>query len=220
MCDLLDSIADDWQAFFRKNRTQLDRVLGILPSTTGAVLPPRDAILRAFEQPIEQIRVLIVGQDPYPTPGHAMGLAFSVSPSVQPLPRTLRNIFIEYQSDLELPPPTTGDLSPWAGRGVFLLNRVLTVSPGVPGSHRGIGWEGLTEAVVQAIAARGAPLVTILWGKQAGTLRQHFGQRILIESAHPSPLSATKGFFGSRPFSRANVLLEEQGASPVDWRLA
>jgi uracil-DNA glycosylase len=189
-------------------------------------LPAGENVLRAFKQPFAGVRVLIVGQDPYPTPGHAVGLAFSVSPQVRRLPASLVNIFREYSDDLGFPTPTTGDLTPWSERGVLLLNRVLTVAPGQPGSHRGQGWEEVTEQAIRALAARksagrvdGEPLVAILWGRDARTLVPLLGGIPSIESAHPSPYSAANGFFGSRPFSRANHLLEQEGAEPVDWKL-
>lgn len=183
-------------------------------------LPEGPNILRAFTFPFDQVRVLIVGQDPYPTPGHAVGLSFSVAPQVRPLPRSLENIFTEYASDLGYPRPSSGDLSAWAQRGVLLLNRVLTVRPGTPASHRGKGWEAVTECAIRALIARDQPMVAILWGRDAGTLKPILdGHCRTIESAHPSPLSASRGFFGSRPFSRANELLEQSGAAPIDWRL-
>jgi len=189
-------------------------------------LPAGENVLRAFKQPFAGVRVLIVGQDPYPTPGHAVGLAFSVSPQVRRLPASLVNIFREYSDDLGFPTPTTGDLTPWSERGVLLLNRVLTVAPGQPGSHRGQGWEEVTEQAIRALAARksagrvgGEPLVAILWGRDARTLVPLLEGIPSIESAHPSPYSAANGFFGSRPFSRANHLLEQEGAEPVDWKL-
>ena len=184
-------------------------------------LPVGPNVLRAFSFPFEAVRVLIVGQDPYPTPGHAVGLSFSVAPDVRPLPRSLANIFNEYRADLGYPQPANGDLTPWAQRGVMLLNRVLTVRPGTPASHRGKGWEAVTECAIRALVARGQPMVAILWGRDAATLRPMLGGEncVAIESAHPSPLSASRGFFGSRPFSRANELLAGLGAEPVDWRL-
>ena len=183
-------------------------------------LPAGPNILRAFTSPFDAVRVLIVGQDPYPTPGHAVGLSFSVASDVLPLPRSLSNIFTEYSADLGHPQPSSGDLSPWCERGVMLLNRVLTVRPGTPASHRGKGWEVVTECAIRALAARDQPLVAILWGRDAATLKPWLTQRCaVIESAHPSPLSASRGFFGSRPFSRANELLQGLGAEPVDWRL-
>ncbi|GAB3441084.1 uracil-DNA glycosylase [Streptomonospora sediminis] len=181
-------------------------------------LPSGDNVLRAFQQPFDDVRVLLVGQDPYPTPGHAVGLSFSVAPEVK-LPGSLRNIFQEYSDDLGLPKPTTGDLTPWTKQGVLLLNRSLTVAPGSPASHRGKGWEEVTDQAIRALAEREAPLVAILWGRDARNLRPLMPGVPCVESTHPSPMSAKNGFFGSRPFSRANKLLEEQGAEPVDWRL-
>lgn len=184
-------------------------------------LPAGPNVLRAFSFPFDDVRVLIVGQDPYPTPGHAVGLSFSVAPDVRPLPRSLANIFTEYSADLGYPQPSSGDLTPWAQRGVMLLNRVLTVRPGTPASHRGKGWEAVTECAIRALVARDQPLVAILWGRDAGTLKPMLagGRCSAIESPHPSPLSASRGFFGSRPFSRTNNLLAGMDADPVDWRL-
>lgn len=182
-------------------------------------LPAGANVLRAFRAPLDEVRVLIVGQDPYPTPGHAVGLSFSVAPEVRPLPKSLDNIFTEYVDDLGLPRPSTGDLSPWAEHGVMLLNRVLTVRPGAPASHRGKGWEKVTEAAIRALAARPGPLVAVLWGRDAQGLGPMLADVPQITSVHPSPLSASRGFFGSRPFSRANAALVAQGADPVDWRL-
>jgi uracil-DNA glycosylase len=182
-------------------------------------LPAGENVLRAFKQPFGDVRVLIVGQDPYPTPGNPVGLSFSVSPQVRRLPPSLVNIFTEYASDLGYPAPSSGDLSPWTERGVLLLNRVLTVQPRKPGSHRRKGWEAVTDQAITALAGRGTPLVAILWGRDAQTLAPLLGEVPRIESAHPSPYSADGGFFGSHPFSRANQLLEQQGAEPVDWKL-
>lgn len=182
-------------------------------------LPPGDRILRAFREPMADVRVLIVGQDPYPTPGHAVGLSFSVEPDVRPLPPSLVNIFTELSDDLGIPPSPHGDLSAWASQGVLLLNRVLTVRAGAAASHRGRGWERVTEQAIRALVARDAPLVAILWGRDAQTLKPLLGNAPIIASAHPSPLSAARGFFGSRPFSRVNAELERFGVDPVDWRL-
>lgn len=182
-------------------------------------LPSGPNVLRAFTQPFADVRVLIVGQDPYPTPGHPVGLSFSVEPDVYPIPRSLQNIYRELGTDLGLPTPANGDLTPWSQHGVLLLNRVLTVAPGAPGAHRGKGWEVVTDQAIRALAARRTPLVAILWGRDAQTLRPMLAGVPCIESAHPSPMSADRGFFGSRPFSRANALLVEQGAEPVDWKL-
>ncbi|RBQ18156.1 uracil-DNA glycosylase [Spongiactinospora rosea] len=182
-------------------------------------LPAGAHVLRAFQQPFDEVKVLIVGQDPYPTPGHPIGLSFSVAADVRPLPGSLVNIYKEYMADLGHPAPSNGDLTPWTEQGVLLLNRVLTVMPGKPASHRGKGWEQVTEQAIHALVARAKPMVAILWGRDARNLRPMLGQVPAIESAHPSPLSARSGFFGSRPFSRANELLEQQGAAPVEWKL-
>ncbi|WP_405684126.1 uracil-DNA glycosylase [Streptomyces sp. NBC_01387] len=182
-------------------------------------LPAGANVLRAFQQPFDEVRVLIVGQDPYPTPGHAVGLSFSVAPEVRPVPGSLDNIFRELHADLGLPRPSTGDLTPWAAQGVLLLNRALTTAPRTPAAHRGKGWEEVTEQAIRALVARGKPLVSVLWGRDARNLRPLLGDLPAVESAHPSPMSADRGFFGSRPFSRTNELLIRQGAQPVDWRL-
>jgi len=182
-------------------------------------LPAGSLVLRAFTYPLDAVRVLIVGQDPYPTPGHAIGLSFAVEPHVRPLPRSLQNIYKELQSDLGITPPVHGDLSRWSEQGVMLLNRVLTVQPGEPGSHRKRGWEAVTELAIQALVERDEPLVAILWGADAGKLKPLLQDVPVVESVHPSPLSASRGFFGSRPFSRANALLEELGDDGIDWRL-
>ena len=182
-------------------------------------LPAGPHVLRAFERPLDAVRVLVVGQDPYPTPGHAVGLAFSVASDVRPVPKSLVNIFTELHTDLGVPLPGTGDLTPWADQGVLLLNRVLTVAPGAPASHRGKGWEEVSARAIDALVERGGPLVAILWGRDARGLAPQLPGIPCIESPHPSPLSAHAGFFGSRPFSRANDLLVRQGSDPVDWRL-
>lgn len=182
-------------------------------------LPAGDDVLRAFRRPLADVRVLIVGQDPYPTPGHPIGLSFAVDRHVRPLPRSLTNIYRELHDDLGIPPAPHGDLSAWSDQGVMLLNRVLTVTPGEPGSHRGWGWEKVTEHAIRTLVARDGALVAILWGRDAAGLRPLLGDTPIIASAHPSPLSARRGFFGSRPFSRANDLLRDQGAAPVDWRV-
>lgn len=182
-------------------------------------LPAGANVLRAFTIPLEEVRVLVVGQDPYPTPGHAIGLSFAVAPDVRPLPKSLVNIHRELVDDLDVPPPGNGDLTRWAQQGVMLLNRCLTVTPGTPNSHRGKGWETVTDRAIEVLAARGGPLVAILWGADARRLAPALGRERCIESVHPSPLSAYKGFFGSRPFSTANDLLVQQGAAPIDWRL-
>ncbi|GAA4929651.1 uracil-DNA glycosylase [Streptomonospora halophila] len=212
---------DGWAAALAPVEDRITRMGEFLRQEVAAgrtYLPAGENVLRAFQQPFEDVRVLIAGQDPYPTPGHAVGLSFSVAPDCK-LPGSLRNIFQEYSDDLGLPMPSTGDLSPWTKQGVLLLNRALTVAPGKPAAHRGKGWEEVTDQAIRALAERGTPLVGILWGRDARNLRPLMPGVPCVESTHPSPMSAKNGFFGSRPFSRASRLLEEQGAEPVDWRL-
>lgn len=182
-------------------------------------LPAGEHVLRAFQQPFDEVRVLVVGQDPYPTPGHPIGLSFAVAPDVRPVPRSLQNIYAELHDDLGITPPEHGDLSAWTDQGVLLLNRVLTVAPGKPASHRGKGWEHVTATAINALVERKQPMVAILWGRDARSLAPHLGDTPTIESAHPSPLSARSGFFGSKPFSRTNALLEELGTHTIDWRI-
>ncbi|MFJ6698937.1 uracil-DNA glycosylase [Streptomyces sp. NPDC091272] len=182
-------------------------------------LPAGANVLRAFQQPFDDVRVLIVGQDPYPTPGMAIGLSFAVNADVRVLPGSLENIYRELHTDLGLPRPSNGDLTPWTRQGVLLLNRALTTAPRKPGAHRGKGWEEVTEQAIRALVARGKPMVAVLWGSDARRLRPLLGEVPSVESVHPSPMSADRGFFGSRPFSRTNELLTRQGAAPVDWQL-
>jgi len=219
---LSDLVAADWADALAPVGGQLAAMGQFLRAEVAAgrgYLPAGENILRAFAQPLAGVRVLIVGQDPYPTPGHPVGLSFSVAPEVSPIPKSLANIFTEYVDDLRLPPPTSGDLLPWAARGVLLLNRVLTVRPGAPASHRGKGWEAITEQAIHALVQHGGPLVAVLWGRDAQSLRPMLGDVPVVQSVHPSPLSASRGFFGSRPFSRVNALLEQQAASGIDWQL-
>lgn len=182
-------------------------------------LPAGPNILRAFQQPFDEVRVLIMGQDPYPTPGHPVGLSFSVAPDVRPIPASLQNIYRELHTDLGVPQPSNGDLTPWTHQGVLLLNRVLTVRPKSSDSHKDKGWEEVTDQAIRALAARGKPLVAILWGSKARTVRPLLGDTPVITSPHPSPYSADSGFFGSRPFSRANHYLQQMGSAPIDWKL-
>ena len=221
---LSESVDDGWARALEPVSDQIAEMGQFLRAEIAAgrrYLPAGPNVLRACSFPFDKVRVLIVGQDPYPTPGHAVGLSFSVAPEVSPLPRSLANIFTEYTADLGYPGPGTGDLTPWSERGVMLLNRVLTVRPGTPASHRGKGWESVTECAIRALVARDTPMVAILWGRDASTLKPMLAgtKCSVIESPHPSPLSASRGFFGSRPFSRANELLAQLGAEPVDWRL-
>jgi uracil-DNA glycosylase len=221
---LADIIDPGWAAALAPVEPQIRAMGDFLRAEIAAgrgYLPAGQNVLRAFTRPLADVRVLVVGQDPYPTPGHAMGLSFSVQPQVTPLPKSLANIFRELVTDVGAPMPTCGDLSPWADQGVLMLNRVLSVSPGAAGSHRGKGWEAITEAAIQALIARKTPLVAILWGRDAATLTPLLNAAGIpsVASVHPSPLSAHRGFFGSRPFSRVNDLLAAQGAAPIDWRL-
>ena len=219
---LTELVAPDWAQALAPVEDRISAMGAFLRDEIAAgrgYLPAGPHILRAFSRPLADVKVLILGQDPYPTPGHPVGLSFSVAPDVRPLPGSLINIYRELTSDLGIPAAAHGDLSAWFDQGVLLLNRVLTVRPGAPASHRGKGWEEVTAHAVEALAQRGGPLVAILWGKDAQTARPMLGSVPVIASAHPSPLSARTGFYGSRPFSQANRLLEEQGGAPVDWRL-
>ncbi|MFV8316629.1 uracil-DNA glycosylase [Mycobacterium sp. 23] len=221
---LSELVEQGWSTALEPVADQVSRMGQFLRDEIAAgrrYLPAGPNVLRAFTYPFDDVRVLIVGQDPYPTPGHAVGLSFSVAPDVRPLPRSLSNIFDEYSADLGFPQPSNGDLTPWSQRGVMLLNRVLTVRPSNPASHRGKGWEAVTECAIRALVGRDQPLVAILWGRDASTLKPMLaeGNCVAIESPHPSPLSASRGFFGSRPFSRANGLLTGMGADPIDWKL-
>jgi uracil-DNA glycosylase len=219
---LADLVTPDWAAVLAPAQPTVSRLGEFLRAEIAAgrgYLPAGDKVLRAFGRPLADVRVLIVGQDPYPTPGHPVGLSFSVERTVRPLPRSLENIYRELATDVGVKTPQHGDLSAWADQGVLLLNRVLTVGPGRPGSHLGLGWEQVTDLAIQALVRRGGPLVAVLWGRDAQTLQPALGDVPAIVSPHPSPLSAARGFFGSRPFSRANAALAAQGGEPVDWSL-
>ncbi len=219
---LIELMAPDWAEALAPMATTIATLGDFLRSENQAgrgYLPAGGNVLRAFSRPLAGVRVLIVGQDPYPTPGHPVGLSFSVAPGVWPIPRSLANIYRELQADLGIPTARSGDLTPWFHQGVLLLNRVLTVQPGKSGSHRGQGWEQVTQTAIEALATRGGPLVAVLWGRDAQNLIPMLGRVPYVASAHPSPMSADRGFFGSRPFSRVNELLVRQGAEPIDWRI-
>jgi len=219
---LPELIAPDWAEALAPVADRIAAMGDFLRAELAAgrdYLPAGPDVLRAFSRPLADVKVLIVGQDPYPTRGHPVGLSFSVAPDVRPLPRSLVNIYTELASDLDIPPAASGDLTPWFEQGVLLLNRVLTVRPGSPGSHRGKGWEEVTECAIEALVARRGPLVAILWGRDAQSLVPRLAGVPQIASAHPSPMSAHSGFFGSRPFSRANAALVAQGGTEVDWHL-
>lgn len=217
-------VAGDWAEALAPVEGRIEAMGRFLREELAAgrdYLPAGEHVLRAFQRPLGDVKVLVVGQDPYPTPGHAVGLSFSVAPGVAP-PRSLVNIYRELVDDLGVPQPTTGDLTPWADAGVMLLNRCLTVSPGAPASHRGKGWEAVTDRAIAVLSERaraGQPLAAVLWGSDARSLRGALAPVPYVESTHPSPLSAHRGFLGSRPFSRVDRLLEQQGGTPVDWRL-
>lgn len=215
---LVDQLGPGWAQALSPVAADIAALDERLSALGDGVLPPRPQVLRALSRPLADVRVLLVGQDPYPTPGHAVGLSFSVAPGLRPLPRSLVNVLRELRSDVGAA-AEDGDLSPWADQGVLLLNRVLTVAPGAPGSHRRLGWERVTDQAVRALAQRGGPLVAVLWGKDAQAVTPLLGEVPVIAGVHPSPLSASRGFFGSRPFSRVNALLVEQGSTPVDWSL-
>lgn len=217
-----DLVAADWAEALAPVEQQIAAMGTFLRDEIAAgrsYLPAGEHILRAFTRPLADVRVLVVGQDPYPTPGHPIGLSFAVAKDVRPLPRSLDNIYRELETDLGIPRCEHGDLTAWADQGVMLLNRSLTVTPGSAASHRGRGWEQVTDCAIAALVRRGGPLAGILWGRDARSLRPALGEVPCVESPHPSPLSASKGFFGSRPFSRVNQMLTEQGGAPLDWRV-
>ncbi|OYO01006.1 uracil-DNA glycosylase [Propionibacteriaceae bacterium ES.041] len=219
---LTELIAPDWAEALAPVAGEISAMGEFLRAEIAAgrgYLPAGENVLRAFTLPLAEVRVLIVGQDPYPTPGHPVGLSFSVAPDVRPLPKSLVNIYRELHDDLGVPPAQTGDLTPWFDQGVLLLNRCLTVQPGKSASHRNKGWEKVTQRAIEALVERRGPLVAILWGRDAQSLIPMLGGMPHVKSPHPSPLSAHNGFFGSRPFSKVNALLERQGADPIDWDL-
>lgn len=219
---LSDLVAPDWAhalAPVEPTVAQMGEFLRAELAAGRSYLPAGENVLRAFSRPLADVRVLILGQDPYPTPGHAVGLSFSVAPDVRPIPRSLVNIYKELEADLGISPAPTGDLTPWFDQGVLLLNRVLTVAPGRSGSHRGKGWEAVTQTAIEALVARGGPLVAILWGRDAQSIIPSLKDVPYVASVHPSPMSAANGFFGSKPFSRANEMLVAQGATPIVWDL-
>jgi uracil-DNA glycosylase len=212
MKDLDSSLVhSSWLPVLEPLREDINNIFRQLDAKT--VSPREDQILRAFQEPLSSIRCVIIGQDPYPTAGHANGFAFSTDASVRPLPKSLQNIFAEFETDLKRPSPRTGDLSPWVSQGVMLLNRVLTTEIGVANAHAELGWQKISDAVARELGAR--DVVAILWGKQAQELAELFSFR--VESPHPSPLSSYRGFFGSKPFSKVNALLAELGRDEIDW---
>ncbi|RYB88845.1 uracil-DNA glycosylase [Nocardioides glacieisoli] len=215
-------VAPDWAEALAPVDEQIAAMGRFLQEESAAgrgYQPAADRVFRAFERPLADVRVLAVGQDPYPNPQHPIGLSFAVERGVWPLPPSLRNIYLELRDDLGIMPPRHGDLSAWADQGVMLLNRCLTVRPGDSNSHQRKGWEAITERAIVALAERGGPCVAVLWGRPAQSLKPLLGSIPSVESVHPSPLSAHRGFLGSKPFSKVNRLLEEQGSDPIDWAL-
>jgi uracil-DNA glycosylase len=210
----LDSsrVHSSWLPVLDPLRGQINEILKGIDSET--VTPAPDLIFRAFSISLDDVRCVIIGQDPYPTAGHAHGLAFSTDSHVRPLPKSLHNIFLERESDLGISPTSNGDLSAWSAQGVMLLNRVLTTEVGIANAHSTVGWQKITEAVARELGGR--DVVAILWGNQAQELSSYFTYR--VESAHPSPLSSYRGFFGSKPFSRVNEILASQGKRPIVWK--
>ncbi len=216
-----DAVHASWLPALEPVGLELDAVLARVRAEEDAgasVLPPADVRLRALAAPLDGVRVLVVGQDPYPTPGHAVGWSFSAPPGTSPLPASLRNLLRELADDRGVR-ATSGDLSPWVGRGVMLLNRVLTVRAGESASHRRLGWQAVTDAVVGALAARDAPLVSVLWGRDAQAVAPLLAGTAVVTGVHPSPLSASRGFFGSRPFGAVDAALVAQGGPAMDWSL-
>ena len=212
---LLAQIDDSWQPLFAKHKSELTEIQGII--TSQRITPAHKNVFRVFNYPIGHYRAVIVGQDPYPTQGYATGLAFSVSPEVTKLPASLKNIFTEYVSDTGFSYPITGDLSDWASNGVALLNSSLTLNLDDKSEHLKIGWQSITAAALELLGSGGC--VAILWGSQAQKLGSRFSNSHQVSSVHPSPLSAYRGFFGSKPFTKCNQLLDSSGQSPIDWRL-
>jgi uracil-DNA glycosylase len=211
-----------WQAALADTKPLLDAIEAKLDAHTqagaGEFVPAKQFVMRAFEQPLDEIRVLIVGQDPYPTAGHAIGLSFAVNTDVKPLPRSLKNILIELKDDLGKSTPAEGNLAQWSKQGVLLLNRHLTTDLAEAGAHTDIGWAAFTDRVIGVLNRKlGRKLVAILWGAQAQQLSGALCDCTVISSAHPSPLSARRGFFGSKPFSKTNEALIQVGEQPIDW---
>ena len=212
---MLAQIDESWQPLFAEHKTELTEIERII--STQRITPAFESVLRFFTLPINHYRAVIVGQDPYPTPGYATGLAFSVSPSITKLPASLKNIFTEYVADTGFSYPKNGDLSGWATNGVALLNSSLTLNLHDRTEHLSIGWQRVTSAALALLVERSC--VAILWGSQAQKIGSIFPESHKVKSVHPSPLSAYRGFFGSKPFTKCNQLLAASGKSPINWRL-
>ena len=212
---MLAQIDDSWQPLFKDYQADLTAIQAVIAAQR--IAPAYDNVLRVFGFPIDHYRAVIVGQDPYPTPGYATGLAFSVSAEVTKLPASLKNIFNEYVADTGFSYPSTGDLSNWANEGVALLNSSLTLNLDDKSEHLTIGWQRITGAALEVLADHGC--VAILWGSHARNMGSQFPDTHKVQSVHPSPLSAYRGFFGSKPFTKCNQLLAASGQAPIDWRL-
>ena len=215
---LFEQMHQSWQGALADCQQLLDQIEQKLINSNQEFVPPLQLVMRAFEKPLDEIRVVIVGQDPYPTIGHAIGLSFAVNTAIKPLPRSLKNILIELRDDLGKSVSADGDLSRWAEQGVFLINRHLTTDLAEAGAHTEIGWGMFTDKVITVLNRKlGRKLVAILWGNQAQQLAPILCDSSVIASAHPSPLSARRGFFGSKPFSKTNRMLVSIGEQPIDW---
>jgi uracil-DNA glycosylase len=212
---LLAQIDKSWQPLFAEHNSELAKIQEVI--TGQRIAPAYESVLRVFTYPINHYRAVIVGQDPYPTPGYATGLAFSVSPQVTKLPASLKNIFTEYVTDTGFSFPANGDLSNWADNGVALMNSSLTLNLADKTEHLKIGWQRITTAALDVLASHGA--VAILWGSHAQKMGSEFPDTHKFESVHPSPLSAYRGFFGSKPFTKCNQMLISSGQVPINWRL-
>ena len=206
-------VHSSWKPVLEPFSADIARILGSLQGSS--IAPAQDEIFAALEVPLSEVRCVIIGQDPYPTAGNAHGLAFSIPDEVRRIPASLQNIFKELHSDLGLDIPQSGNLEKWRNQGVLLLNRILTTEIGRSNAHSGLGWQVITKSIAEASADQGA--VAILWGKEAQGLAPLFKESIL--SVHPSPLSAYRGFFGSKPFSKVNEALIRIGRDPIEWRL-
>jgi uracil-DNA glycosylase len=215
MTNFKDQLHPGWRDLLKDSLHLLDQIEAQLKEDT--FLPKHEDVMKCLSFDPTQAKVLILGQDPYPSAIDAMGLAFSSARSDGKLPASLKNIYSELVDDLGISHPTSGDLSPWCKQGVVLLNRTLTCSEGESNSHKDIGWRAFTDQVVSVLAQQG--VVAILWGANAQEVENHFPKSDCISSVHPSPLSAYRGFFGSKPFSRANEALLAKGLQPIDWRV-
>lgn len=212
---ILEGVHLEWIDALKHVLGEIERIENSLQGL--AFNPAPENIFRALRQPLSKTSVVIFGQDPYPTPGHAMGLAFSVPVEIKPIPKTLTNIFRELHDDIGCVAPSSGDLTPWADQGVALVNRILTVPQGHSGGHAGLNWQVVTNEIAKILGEQ--DVVAILWGNYAQELSRYFSKPLTISSPHPSPLSAYRGFFGSKPFSRTNQLLTNESRRAIDWSL-